>query len=144
MNLAAADRSLNEEPSPVEEKPAPEITPEDANPELQIASTQVEEAADAENDDAMEVSKKETPSDEEPLVPETGEVQEFATISDLGTLSLFQQQTNDFDTYKTVLEKSISPFSYSGNANLTWAIVLMIIGFLTIFILESIGKSKSD
>lgn len=78
------------------------------------------------------------------LNSKTGEIEDFLRISDVGTLSIYQQQTNDFETYKTVLEESISPLSYSGNANLTWAIALMVIGFLTIFILEHIGKSKTN
>jgi putative membrane protein len=41
------------------------------------------------------------------------------------------------------LEKSISPFSYEGNSQLLFAISLMVIGFLTIFILERIGSKKS-
>lgn len=77
------------------------------------------------------------------LNTETGVVEEFSNISDVGTLSIYQQQINDFETYKITLEESISPFSYIGDANLIWAITLMIIGFLTIFILESIGNQKS-
>ncbi|WP_431135024.1 DUF368 domain-containing protein [Psychroserpens mesophilus] len=74
----------------------------------------------------------------------TGSVEDFLKISDVGTLSLYQQQTHDFETYKTVLEESISPFSYSGNSNFVWAILLMICGFLTIFILESLGNKKAN
>ncbi len=77
------------------------------------------------------------------LNEKTGNIEDFLSISDVGTLSIFQQQTNDFETYKTVLEESISPMSYSGDAHLVWAIVLMFVGFLTIFALESIDKSKS-
>ncbi|MBR9846227.1 MAG: DUF368 domain-containing protein [Algicola sp.] len=74
----------------------------------------------------------------------TGSVEEFLKISDVGTLSIYQQQTNDFETYKTVLEESISPLSYSGNSNIMWAIILMVFGFLTIFILESLGNKKAS
>ncbi|MEC3907445.1 DUF368 domain-containing protein [Tamlana sp. 2201CG12-4] len=40
------------------------------------------------------------------------------------------------------LEKSISPFSFEGDNQLLWAIVLMILGFLIIFILEKLGSKK--
>lgn len=42
-----------------------------------------------------------------------------------------------------LIEKSISPFSYEGNPQLVFAICLMIVGFLTIFILEKIGDKKN-
>lgn len=79
----------------------------------------------------------------------TGMVTPFSEITDFGTLSVFQQQTNNFETYKTVLEESISPLKYSElnqyivNDNLTLAIGLMLTGFLTIYILEKVG-SKQD
>ncbi len=77
---------------------------------------------------------------------ETGEVIPFSTISDLSTLSVFQKQINNFESYKTVTEESISPFVFSElnieNHQLTIAILLMIAGFLTIFILEKIGTRK--
>ncbi|WP_445955174.1 DUF368 domain-containing protein [Yeosuana sp.] len=41
------------------------------------------------------------------------------------------------------LEKSISPFSFEGDNLLVFAITMMIIGFLTIFILEKIGSKKA-
>jgi len=72
----------------------------------------------------------------------TGKVEQFSSISNLGTLSLFQQKTNDFETYKTVVDESISPLAYVGNSHLVWAIVLMLIGFFTIFILEKVGAKK--
>lgn len=72
----------------------------------------------------------------------TGSIEEFVKISDVGTLSIFQQQTNDFETYKTVIEESILPSSYSGDAQLWQAIALIVFGFLTIFILEKVGDKK--
>lgn len=76
----------------------------------------------------------------------TGEVIPFSSISDLGTLSVFQKNTNDFESYKTVIEESVSPFSFtqinSEDNLLTFAICLMILGFLTIFILEKVGSKK--
>ena len=41
-----------------------------------------------------------------------------------------------------VLEKSISPSTYNGDPQLVFAISLMVIGFLTIFILEKLGSKK--
>ncbi len=41
-----------------------------------------------------------------------------------------------------LLEKSISPSSYDGDPQLVFSISLMVIGFLTIFILEKIGSKK--
>lgn len=41
-----------------------------------------------------------------------------------------------------LLEKSISPFSYEGDNQILLSIVLMIIGFLTIIILEKLGDVK--
>ncbi len=78
----------------------------------------------------------------------TGEIIPFTNITDIGTLSVFQKSTNDFESYKTVVEESISPFQYSElnkyivNEQLFPAIVLMIAGFLTIFILERVGTKK--
>jgi len=77
----------------------------------------------------------------------SGEVVSFSKISDLGTLSVFQKNTNDFESYKTVLEDSILPATYSEinsiDHQLLLSIVLMIAGFLTIFILEKIGSKKA-
>ncbi|AUC83241.1 DUF368 domain-containing protein [Lacinutrix sp. Bg11-31] len=78
---------------------------------------------------------------------ETGKVLDFSQVSDLGTLSVFQKNTNNFDSYKTVLEDSISPYLYSEingiNHQLILSIVLMVVGFLTIFILEKVGSKKA-
>ena len=41
-----------------------------------------------------------------------------------------------------LLQESISPFSFQGDNKLMLAIILMIIGFLTIFILEKVGSKK--
>jgi len=41
-----------------------------------------------------------------------------------------------------LIEKSISPFEFNGESHLVFAFILMIIGFLTIFILEKIGSTK--
>lgn len=73
----------------------------------------------------------------------------FNKVADVGTLSVFQKSTQDFESYKTVIEKSIHPFYYSeinNNINplLLYAIVFMILGFLTIFILERVSTNKND
>ena len=74
----------------------------------------------------------------------TREVVSFTSVSDLGTLSVYQKTIQDFESYKTIIEKSISPSHYSElnqiDAQVLTAIVLMIAGFLTIFILEKIGN----
>ena len=41
-----------------------------------------------------------------------------------------------------LIEKSISPLNYDGNPQLVFAIILMVVGFLTIFILERLGDKK--
>jgi putative membrane protein len=77
----------------------------------------------------------------------TGQTVPFSNISTLGNLTIHQQQINDFDGFKTVLEHSISPANYSLLNNTTTqislAIALMIFGFLTIFILEKLGNKQS-
>ena len=42
-----------------------------------------------------------------------------------------------------VLEKSILPQYYEGDSQITMAIILMIAGFLTIFIVEKVGEKFS-
>ncbi|RLD28707.1 MAG: DUF368 domain-containing protein [Bacteroidetes bacterium] len=83
------------------------------------------------------------------LNEKTGEVIPFSDLSNLGTLSIYQQQTNDFETYKTVVENSISAVQYatinnSIDSQLLPAIILMIAGFLTILILEKLGSKNND
>ncbi|GAA4956965.1 DUF368 domain-containing protein [Algibacter aquimarinus] len=79
---------------------------------------------------------------------ETGDIVNFSSITDLGTLSVYQKQMNDFESYKTVLEESVLPIHYSelnsyiASSQLTTSIFLMILGFLTIFILERLGSKK--
>ncbi|WP_303317493.1 DUF368 domain-containing protein [Flavivirga abyssicola] len=50
--------------------------------------------------------------------------------------------TNSKGIKTPVLQESISPFSFDGESQLLFAIILMIIGFLTIFILEKVGSKK--
>lgn len=49
---------------------------------------------------------------------------------------------NSHDEKVPFLEKSISPFSFEGNTQILLAITLMVLGFLTIFILERLGSKK--
>ncbi|WP_121666450.1 DUF368 domain-containing protein [Mesonia aquimarina] len=78
---------------------------------------------------------------------ELGKEIDFSDISNVGTLSIHQQQSQDFETLKLISEKSVFPSSYSSlnqgiDAQVIWAICLMIIGFLTIFLLEKLGNTK--
>lgn len=78
----------------------------------------------------------------------TGQAVPFSNISNLGSLSVYQQQINDFESYKIVTEESVSPFVYSSinngeSSQLIAAIALIVAGFLTIFILEKIGNKKA-
>lgn len=41
-----------------------------------------------------------------------------------------------------LLQKSVSPFQFQGDNHLVWALILMAIGFLVIFILERLGSKK--
>lgn len=51
-------------------------------------------------------------------------------------------RTNSKGEEVPFLEQSISPFSFEGDNQLILAIILMIIGFATIFILEKLGSKK--
>ena len=50
--------------------------------------------------------------------------------------------TNSHGEKISLVEKSIGPFQFEGDNQLVFAIILVIIGFLTIFILEKIGSKK--
>ena len=50
--------------------------------------------------------------------------------------------TNSKGVKSPLIQESISPFSFDGDNQLVMAIVLMIIGFATIFILEKLGSNK--
>ncbi len=80
---------------------------------------------------------------------EEGKIIDFSTVSDVGTLSVLQKNTQDFETYKTALEKSVSPFYYSeinasNDPQLFYAVIFMVIGFLSIFVLERIAVTKKN
>jgi putative membrane protein len=50
--------------------------------------------------------------------------------------------TNSEGIKEPFLQQSISPFNFAGDSQLLFATVLMIVGFLSIFILEKIGSTK--
>lgn len=82
------------------------------------------------------------------LVDETKKVIPFTDISDLGTLLVYQQQTNNFETYKSVYETNVLPIQYSEinhyiESQLGHAFLLSIIGFSIIILLEKISNSTS-
>ncbi len=51
--------------------------------------------------------------------------------------------TNSEDIQSPLIQKSISPLAFDGNNQIVFAITLMILGFLTIFILEKVGSKKA-
>jgi putative membrane protein len=73
----------------------------------------------------------------------SGEIVPFSSVSEQINLHNYHMVSNDYDTYKIVLEKSISPLEYSDNPQLILPIILTIIGFLTIFILEKVSSNKA-
>lgn len=50
--------------------------------------------------------------------------------------------TNSKGIKEPFLQQSVSPFNFAGDSQLLFAAILMIIGFLSIFILEKIGSTK--
>ena len=53
-------------------------------------------------------------------------------------------RTNSHNEQVPLLEKSISPFSYEGDNQIYFALILMMVGFLTIIILEKLGRKKPN
>ena len=82
------------------------------------------------------------------MIEKTGEVIPFNSITDFGTLSFFQIHTKDFESYKPIVQKNVLPIHYNelnnylADSQFLLALLLMIIGFLTIFSLEKIGSKK--
>lgn len=79
------------------------------------------------------------------LEKSSGDIIPVSQITDYGTIEVYQRQINDFETYKMVSEQSVMPLHYSEinhtiDPQIIWAVGLMIIGFLTIFILEKLGS----
>jgi putative membrane protein len=50
--------------------------------------------------------------------------------------------TNSKGEQMPLVEESVSPFAFDGDSQLVYAILLMVLGFLTIFILEKLGSKK--
>ncbi len=50
--------------------------------------------------------------------------------------------TNSKGIESPLMQESISPFSFEGDNQLLFALILMVLGFLTIFILEKVGSNK--
>ena len=50
--------------------------------------------------------------------------------------------TNSEGIKEPMLQQSVSPFSFSGDSQLLFSVTLIIVGFLTIFILEKLGSNK--
>ncbi|HZW63214.1 MAG TPA: DUF368 domain-containing protein [Flavobacteriaceae bacterium] len=81
------------------------------------------------------------------LNEETGSTLAFSEISNLGTLSLYQQSVSNFETYKTLTEQNVLPQTYAllnagTDPQVLTSVSLMVVGFLTIFILEKIGTKN--
>ena len=73
----------------------------------------------------------------------------FETITNFGSLSVYQKSIQNFEGFKVMLEKSISPFTYSEinnglDSKLFLAIIFMILGFSTIILLEKLANTKND
>ncbi|MCK0114645.1 DUF368 domain-containing protein [Gelidibacter sp. F63206] len=82
------------------------------------------------------------------LEKSTGQIMPVSQITDYGTIEVYQRQINNFESFKMVSEKSVLPLHYSEINNtidpqIGLAVGLMVIGFLTIFILERIGTKTS-
>lgn len=78
----------------------------------------------------------------------TGQTVPVSHITDYGTLEVYQRKAGDFESLKMVSEKSTTPFHFADinhavDSQIIWAIGLMIVGFLTIFILEKVGSKTS-
>ena len=77
----------------------------------------------------------------------TGEIVPFMSVSDLGNLSVFQKQINNFERYKIALEESVLPLQYSiKNQNIDSqfgiALLLAVAGFLLILGMEKLAVRK--
>jgi putative membrane protein len=78
----------------------------------------------------------------------SGSIIPISDISNLGTLSVYQAENHDFESYKQLTEESILPLQYSEINNYIEpqtfpAIGLMVVGFLIIFLIEKIGSKST-
>ena len=79
----------------------------------------------------------------------TGATIPFKDLSQMGTLSVYQQQIQDFENYRTVVEKSINPWYFEsinpGTDPQTWqSLALILVGILTIYAMEKFAKKKTS
>ena len=77
----------------------------------------------------------------------TGEIVPFTSVSDLGSLSVFQKQIHNFESYKIALEESVLPLQYSlenqqVDSQFGIALLLAVVGFLLIFGVEKLAVRK--
>lgn len=82
------------------------------------------------------------------LEKSSGQIIPISKISKLGTLSVYQAENHDFESYKLLTEKSILPLQYAEINNFidpqTFpAISLMVVGFLSIFLIEKLGSKST-
>lgn len=73
----------------------------------------------------------------------------FSEVTEMGTLSVYQKSIQDFESYKVAVEASIGPGTYQKlnqglDPQLGYALLLMAVGFLTIYLLEWSAKSKKE
>ncbi|WP_026775204.1 DUF368 domain-containing protein [Polaribacter sp. Hel_I_88] len=71
----------------------------------------------------------------------------FNEVSNVGSLSVYQKQIDNFETYKVALEKSISPFQYTEvnlglDSQLIPALILAVVGFVLILLMEKLAVKK--
>ncbi|MBT3587562.1 MAG: DUF368 domain-containing protein [Flavobacteriaceae bacterium] len=79
---------------------------------------------------------------------EAGKEISLTEITNLGSLSVYQKSIQNFESYKVILEKSVSPFTYSKINNglesqFLFAILFMVLGFLTILLIELFANQKN-
>ena len=77
----------------------------------------------------------------------TGEIVPFMNVSDLGSLSVFQKQINNFERYKIAMEESVLPLQYAVenqhiDSQFGIALLLSVAGFLLILGMEKLAVRK--
>ena len=77
----------------------------------------------------------------------TGEIVPFMSVSDLGSLSIFQKQINNFERYKIAMEESVLPLQYAVenqhiDSQFGIALLLAVAGFLLILGMEKLAVRK--
>lgn len=80
---------------------------------------------------------------------EAGKEFPLIEITDLGSLSVYQKSIQNFESYKVMLEKSVSPFYYTEinnglDSQLLFALLFMVLGFITILLLELFANQKTE